>query len=174
MEWKLIEGSVDKPFFEQNPDLAYFSVIKRLIKKFNKSNAGKIMWAVYMTEDIEGAFYGRPIEEKRSEVQSNFLQDVDNFDWEDGTVQKVVEEYPKIAMPPKKRRYKRLQDIFDLMITDLETGGDENGKSKYSTNDLKNLQAVLTKAEDEWEKESDKLSSERGRQKSNDTFWGSK
>jgi len=164
MEWKLVRGTSDTPFFEANPDLRYFPVIKCLIKKFGEEDAGKIMWAIHMTEDISGSFYGMDVEEKRDMVAGTFLEDVDRFDWEDVTVGEVIEKYPELSMPPKKRRYKRLQDSFDLLLKDLERGEDK-------TMAIKRLQEVLTKAEEEWLDESAALESTQGSKQAN-SFWG--
>ena len=164
MEWKLVKGTSDSPFFEVNPDLRYYPVIKRLIKKYGEDNAGKIMWAIHMTEDISGSFYGMDVDEKRDMVGKTFLEDIPKFDWEDVTVEEVINKYPEMSMPPKKRRYKRLQDSFDLLLKELEGGTD-------NTLAISRLQGVLKKAEEEWLDEALTLESTQGSKQAN-IFWG--
>jgi len=163
MEWQLVKGDSRFPFFEQNPDLAYFPCIKNLINEKGEEQAGRIMWAIHMTEDINGVFYGLQEEEKRRLVDESFFEGKKKFEWDEPVIEKVIRRYPDITMPPKKRRYKRLQDSFDVMLKDLEAGEDK-------TLAIQRLQKVLSTAEDEWIEETNKMESSKGDKQEN-SFW---
>lgn len=162
--WKLVTGNSDKPFFEQNPDIKYFPEVNKLVEKYGEEDAGKIMWAINMTEDIKGTFYGLEKELKQKYVNDLYLKDINNFDWDDPLVTKVIERYPDRAMPPEKRRYKRLQDSFDLQLKQL------NEDDKDTTMALQRLQKMLEQAKESWLKEDQELEQARGSKQPN-SFW---
>ncbi len=93
----LISGDPNKDIFEQNPEIEYISYVKDFIKKSGgKKKASKLLWAVYLTEDPSSKLYkGMDIEERRSEVSNNYLNDSD-FNWD--ALEDLISFYPKFAL----------------------------------------------------------------------------
>lgn len=92
----LISGDPNKDFFEQNPEIEYFSEVRAFIKKHGKKKAGKYLWATYMTEDPNSKLYkGTDLEERRKIVSKNFLNEED-FNW--GDIEDCISFYPRIML----------------------------------------------------------------------------
>lgn len=108
---------LEHDFFELNPEYKFFNGTNTLIKNVGPLLASKVMWAIYLTEDPDSAYYGLELKERRELIQSNYLKNED-FDWDE--YKYVITDYPKMLMTPAKRRYKKLNDNFDKMLEELE------------------------------------------------------
>lgn len=93
----LVVGTPERDFFEQNPELEYITEVKNFIKKFGgKKKAGRLLWAIYLTEDPNSKLYrGMDIEERRKEVSKNYLNEPD-FNWDE--LKDFISSYPRIAL----------------------------------------------------------------------------
>lgn len=99
----------DHDFFDFNPEYRYFNEISKLYKDVGASLASKVMWAIYLTEDPQSAFYGLKREDRRKQVESNYLQN-DSFEWDQ--YEYLVVAYPTITMSPAKEGIKHLTIIL--------------------------------------------------------------
>lgn len=138
----------DHDFFDFNPEYRYFDEISKLYKDVGASLASKVMWAIYLTEDPQSAFYGLKREDRRKQVESNYLQN-DSFEWDQ--YEYLVVAYPTITMSPAKRRYKTLNDHFDTMLSQLKGEELKNASSFYR--DLKKVYEGLIFVESTYDKE---------------------
>lgn len=154
---KFIKGTPDEDFFKQNPEFQYRSIVKRLIKKEGKKRASKIMWAVYLTEDLNSTYYTLRMEEKRKEISENYLEEPD-FDWEE--YQELIDAYPHMAMGVEAKNYKRLNDKFQQMLGEVEGADLKTATLFYSK--LDSIYKGLEKAKEMFDKENAKLNEARG------------
>lgn len=110
-----IQGSPEEDFFQQNPQVRYFDPIQKLLSSVaGDAEAGRIMWAVYLTEDPDSKYYALPYVERRRIIAENYLKDPD-FDWE--KYDYVVSGYPDMCLGVTERWYKTLADKFSDMVT---------------------------------------------------------
>lgn len=156
-KFALVKGTPEEDFFKQNPELQYRSSVKRLIRKVGKKEAGRIMWAVYLTEDLNSTFYPLRTEEKRMEVAKNYLEDED-FDWDE--YESLIEDYPNMAMGVEARNYKRLNDKFQAMLSEVEGADLKLASTFYSK--LDSIYKGLERAKEMYDKENAKASQVRG------------
>lgn len=155
---KFVQGDPEKDFFEQNPQIKYFPEINKVVKEEGLERAGKIMWAIYLTEDPSSKFYPMHLLKKRELVQHIYLED-EEFDWEQ--YKELIEAYPEYAMSHAKRRYKRLSDKFDDLVHRLEDETDVTTLVRMYTN-LEKILEGLDKAAKKVEKEEEDFLKARG------------
>lgn len=108
-----IQGNPEEDFFQQNPQVRYFDPVQRLLSSAAEDVAGKIMWAVYLTEDPDSKYYPLPYEERRRIIAENYLKQPD-FPWEDYSY--VVSAYPDMCLGVTERWYKMLADKYSDMV----------------------------------------------------------
>lgn len=156
-QFKLVIGDPKESFFKQNPELEFMSPIKRLIRKVGKKEAGRILWAVYLTEDPNSKFYSMRRERKREEVAKNYLDDPD-FNWDE--YESIIQEYPNLAMSVEAKNYKRLNDKFQKMLDEVEGSNLKESAAFYSK--LSSIYDGLEKAKAMYEEELAKNSEARG------------
>lgn len=109
-----IAGNPELDFFQQNPQVRYFPAVQRLLSNVAEDAAGKIMWAVYLTEDPDSKYYAISYEERRKIIADNYLKDP-SFDWT--SVSYLIEAYPEMCLDVTERWYKTLADKFSDMVT---------------------------------------------------------
>ncbi len=120
-----ITGNPAEDFFQQNPQVRYFPAVQRLLSNVAEDVAGRVMWAVYLTEDPDSKYYPISYDERRKIIAENYLKDPD-FDW--GSVDYLVEAYPDMCLGVAERWYKKLADKFGEIV---EAIGDMDAKEDY-------------------------------------------
>lgn len=108
-----IAGNPAEDFFQQNPQVRYFPAVQRLLGNVAEDAAGKIMWAVYLTEDPDSKYYPISYTERRKIIADNYLKQPE-FDW-DG-ISYLVSAYPDMCLGVTERWYKKLADKFGEMV----------------------------------------------------------
>ncbi len=108
-----IVGNPEEDFFQQNPQVRYFPEVQRLLGTVAEDVAGKIMWAIYLTEDPDSKYYPITYEERRKIIAENYLKQ-DDFDW--GKYDFLVEAYPIMCLGITERWYKSLSDKFGDLV----------------------------------------------------------
>lgn len=97
-------------FFEKNFELKYIKEFKDLIDQEGEEKAGKIMWAIWLTEDPSSRLYSLGIEVRRDNVIKHYLKDktfnFDDYDW-------LVYAYRKHSMSHKTRMYADYKEVMD-------------------------------------------------------------
>lgn len=141
----------DHDFFDYNPEMRYFDAVSKLYDDVGPMIASRIMWAVYLTEDTDSDFYGLSIEDRRGQIESNFLKN-DIFNWSE--YQYLIDSYPEIVMTPAQRRYKKLNDNFDIMLSQLEGQELKDASAFYSK--LKSMYEGLSFVEQKYKEERQK------------------
>lgn len=155
--FKLVKGDPDKSFFSQNPELRYLTPVKDLIEKEGVKKAGRIMWAIYMVEDLNSTLYHMPQEDKKAEVKNNYLKDPD-FEWDEYS--DLIAAYPDLAMSVEARNYKRLNDKFQSMLDNVE-GADLKAATTFYKS-LKSIYEGLEYAKKMYDEEMSKQTEYRG------------
>ena len=124
-----IKGNPDfDKFFDSNYELSYIDEFKELIEDKGMSDAGRIMWAVYMTEDPSSALYGKDKTMRRIDVAKNYLED-DMFDWD--SIKHVIQAYKRDCLPKKVRMYADYIEMWNERHEYLkELSYKENAKDK--------------------------------------------
>lgn len=104
-------------FFDYNPEYRYYSSVMSLEKDVGPMVASRVMWAIYLTEHPESVFYGQAREDRRREIEKNFLNNTE-FDWD--YYDYVIEDFPNITLDTDGRRFKKLNDKFDELLEELD------------------------------------------------------
>jgi hypothetical protein len=119
MATKFVKGSptVDR-FFDVNVELKIITEFKSLIEDRGEEEAGKIMWAIYMSEDPASALVGMDPAERRSNISKNYLMN-ENFDW--SVLDRTISAYRRHAMGTKKRQYAEYLQMMDERHSYLRT-----------------------------------------------------
>lgn len=112
---KHITGNPERDFFEQNPEFQYVQ-LGFLVKKEQKDDASKIMWALFLSEDPESKLFRIPVEERRSNIAEMYLKDP-NFDWT--SIQQYIDMYPMSILTKEQIMYKIWADKLDELTTHL-------------------------------------------------------
>lgn len=107
---KLVTGDPDSDFFEQNPELKYFSQVDSLIAAHGKAEASRLMWATYLTEDPRSKFYRMEKGERRREVATYYLRQPD-FDWE--SIKEICDAYSRMSLSKEQVMFKIWADKMD-------------------------------------------------------------
>lgn len=115
INFELVFGDPNADFFEQNPQLEFFSFVQGLIQKNGKKRAGDIMWSLYLVEDPKSKiYYGISIDNRIAAAEKkygiNYAEDCAPY----------KEDYINAAMGPHERNFKRLNDKFQKMIIALD------------------------------------------------------
>ena len=119
-----IVGNPAEDFFQQNPQVRYFPAVQRLLGDVAKKHedvdkvAGRILWAVYLTEDPDSKYYSISYDERRKIIAENYLNEPD-FEWLDYDY--VVKAYPDMCLGLTERWYKKLADKFSQMVDVVST-----------------------------------------------------
>lgn len=109
-----IQGNPEEDFFQQNPQVRYFPAVQRLLKSVaGDVEAGRILWAVYLTEDPDSKYYPLPYRERRSIIAENYLKEAE-FDWDQYSY--LIEAYPLMCLGTTERWYKTLADKFGEIV----------------------------------------------------------
>lgn len=99
----MITGNPENDFFEQNPELKYLSEIKKAVKDYSKSESSKILWAIYLLEDIDSKFYRLPRDQRISEIKKNYYDlDIQKF-------KELITAYPTLIGLTKEQRLYKIQ-----------------------------------------------------------------
>jgi hypothetical protein len=112
-----VRGNPALDFFEQNPELEFREPCVTLLKNEKKQEASKIMWAIYMLEDPDSQFYRLPVNQRKEEIENNFLKD-NKFDWE--KYKYVVDGYPSLVFSKEKYMFKIWSDKLDQLTSYLK------------------------------------------------------
>ncbi len=110
----MVTGNPEIDFFKQNPELRYLSPIKNIIDKYSESEASKILWAIYLLEDIGSKFYRLPRIERLSEIRKHYY-DIDEKEFEE-----LIAVYPMLVGYSKEQRLYKIQaDKLDELTIHL-------------------------------------------------------
>lgn len=155
-----IVGDPAECFFEQNPKMKYYPIIKQLVREVGKDEASKILWAVHLIEDPQSPYRTMPYEERVMLVNEEYLEEPE-FNWL--KYDELIATYPSIAMTKKQRRFKTLDDALDAAIRSLTTTNDSKEASTILSK-IKSMYETVRIAEKEAEKELEKIEQIRGEQ----------
>jgi hypothetical protein len=144
-------------FFEKNFELKYIKEFRELIDKEGLEKAGRLMWAIWLTEDPSSRLYGLGLEVRRDNVAKNYLKNAD-FDFEQYNW--LIDAYRKYAMSNKTRMYADYQEVMDRRhkyLMELSIEYSENSK------EIDDMMLKTKKIWDELEKiEKEYLSEQEG------------
>lgn len=96
----LVGGTPDGDFFDQNPELQYFSAFAGVLKEYKKEEASKIMWAIYMFCDPDSMLFRMPKEERIEEIKENYY---DKFD--EQKFESLIIKYQRYVMDKEEYLY---------------------------------------------------------------------
>jgi hypothetical protein len=110
MAGQLVSGNPDiDDFFEKNFELKYIKEFRELIEKEGQKEAGRLMWAIWLTEDPDSRLYSLGLEVRRDNVIKHYLKNPDfdfsEYDW-------LVDAYRKYNMSTKARMYADYQEVM--------------------------------------------------------------
>lgn len=115
IEFNLVSGDPAADFFEQNPQLRFYTFVDKMIARHGEKKASDIMWSLYLVEDPKSKiYYGIHYDDRVEKVEKkyNISYQFDCFEYKD--------DYINAAMGPHERNYKRLNDKFQKMIIALD------------------------------------------------------
>jgi len=134
----LVVGNPENDFFDQNPELLYFSSISKLIQDKGKKEASRLMWVVYLLEDPNSKFYRIPREIRIDEVKKNYY----NFKEED--IKDLVTLYTTLTLSKEESLFKIQFDKLEEMTVYLRELKVDDG------DDLKKILDISTKLGKMW------------------------
>jgi hypothetical protein len=103
-------GDPELDFFEQNPELRYLPVFRNYVDRVDGS---RILWAVYLTEDVKSKFFRYRHVRRRELVADNYLNEPD-FVWDEH--EDLVAAYRMEALTREERNYKKMAEKYDDMV----------------------------------------------------------
>lgn len=114
-----VKGNPEFDFFEQNPEIKYFSEFSDIVKD---ENGSKIMWSLYMSEDPDSKLFRMPKDQRISEI-------IDNYYPEYIHNEELSKKYANLVLNKEQQLYKiHIEKLEDLTtyLKQLEVDKDQD------------------------------------------------
>lgn len=136
-----IQGDPRLSISEQNPYIVYTETYQQLVKKFNKAQGEKYLWALFMLLDPScKILFEQPRKKREENIKAYYLKDAD-FDWE--SFKSYIALYNKEFMTLAKRNLSAISSTMDKLNTRMETFDESsNAEVKLIGGMIKNLKEV--------------------------------
>lgn len=130
-----VQGDHSKDFWKQNPEVRLIPPFQELYKK---NHGGRMMWALYLLEDVKSSFHNFPPEEREQLVLEQYIKK----DFTIASLKKYREPYTTKLLTEKERFYK----TWGLMLYDF----DESFKKMDFKKDTDSKLKMLDKRDKIW------------------------
>lgn len=108
----MIEGTIEKDFWEQNPTAKYRDPFSTFFQSAKREVSSRIMWAIYLLEDPKSSYNNMLYEDRLNQIETNFLQGKISLTHK--KVKPLVDAYKRMLMTKEELMYnvveKKLED----------------------------------------------------------------
>ena len=119
---KFVVGTIEGDFFEQNPHLKYRTPCVEVIEELGGERASRFMWGIYLMCDPDSRFFSMREDKRREEVKKNYWK---GRRFKEPLVEKMISEYPKMAMSFKARMYMELKEKMEEVVSSSTNNKDK-------------------------------------------------
>lgn len=121
----MVTGNPEIDFFQQNPELKYFTDFKKLLEE-HPLEASKVAWSTYLLEDPNSKFYRLPKEDRIKEVNNYYKLDHKKYKW-------FIDSYSRSILTKEQVMFKIHCDKLDELTAFLKelSLDDETQFKKY-------------------------------------------
>lgn len=102
--------NIEEDFWNLNQEIKYMSPFNKLYNSDltnNKEYSSQIMWAVYLYTDPDSRFARMSEDEKREEINLNYLLN-DKFNWDEPIIKELINGYQDRLLTKLQKSYLRL------------------------------------------------------------------
>lgn len=108
----MIEGNIEKDFWEQNPSVKYRSPFNKLYEKAPRKASSKLMWAIYLLEDPKSDYVNMQYSHRKVQIEKIFLKGKVKLD----KYEKFCEAYKTMLMTKEELLFNMIEQKLEQYV----------------------------------------------------------